>query len=140
MRAGFQRSKIIFPDSSSASAQTQAQAQAHVSIVDGSFAELPFADKSADIVAIAQAWHWAHPNYADAIAEFARVLQPGGTLAFIWNLEDRTTPWVANVRDAYEAYEQGMPQYRLGWWKETFNTAAYKVRRTAAALTSLIYS
>ena len=119
MRASFQKSKIIFPDTSTASAQ--------VSIVDGSFAELPLADKSADVIAIAQAWHWAHPNYADAVAEFARVLRPGGTLAFIWNLEDRTTPWVANVRDAYEAYEQGTPQYRLGWWKETFNTAAYKV-------------
>jgi hypothetical protein len=56
------------------------------------------------------------------------VLKPGGTLAFIWNLEDRKTArWVGKIRDAYEAYEQGTPQYRLDWWKAVYETQTYKV-------------
>ena len=98
-----------------------------ISIVDGAFAEIPAESGSVDIVVGAQCYHWAHPDYASTAAEFARVLKPGGTLAFIWNLEDRKRArWVGQIRDAYEAYEQGMPQYRLGWWRQLFETAEYK--------------
>ena len=120
MRQGFLKSPLLQPNRSS---------PPQVEIKDGSFAELPFPSSSADIIVGAQCWHWAHPNYGEAVAEFARVLKPGGTLAFIWNLEDRETDWVAKVRDAYEAYERGTPQYRLGWWRETFKTSEYKVSR-----------
>lgn len=120
MREGFLRSALLQPDRSTPPL---------VDVKDGSFADLPFESSSADIIVGAQCWHWAHPDYGQAIAEFARVLKPGGTLAFIWNLEDRDTDWVAKVRDTYEAYEKGTPQYRLGWWKETFKTAEYKVIR-----------
>ena len=118
MRQGFLKSPLLQPNRSS---------PPQVEIQDGSFAELPFPSSSADIIVGAQCWHWAHPNYGEAIAEFARVLKPGGTLAFIWNLEDREVGWVGKVRDAYEAYERGTPQYRLGWWKATFQTSEYKV-------------
>jgi len=77
----------------------------------------------------AQCYHWADPNYAETMREFARVLKPGGTLAFIWNLEDRkTAKWVGQIRDAYEAYEDGVPQYHLRWWEKAYQTAEYKVR------------
>jgi hypothetical protein len=33
-----------------------------------------------------------------------RVLKSGGTVVFIWNLEDRATPWVARLREAYEKH------------------------------------
>lgn len=36
-----------------------------------------------------QAFHWC-PDYDKASAEFARALKPGGIVAFIWNLEDRS--------------------------------------------------
>lgn len=36
-----------------------------------------------------QAFHWCHPDYDSAAAEFGRILKPGGVLALIWNLEDR---------------------------------------------------
>jgi hypothetical protein len=46
----------------------------------------------------------------------------------IWNLEDgKKAKWVAQNRDAYESYEAGTPQYRLGLWKEMFETGPYKV-------------
>jgi len=44
------------------------------------------ADQSVDLLAAAQAFHWFNPPYA--LAEFARVLRPGGLLALTWNNRD----------------------------------------------------
>ena len=33
--------------------------------------------------------------------------------------------WVGKVRDIYEKYEQGSPQFRLGLWRGTFTTPSY---------------
>lgn len=35
-------------------------------------------------------------------------------------MEDRRTTWVAKLREAYEKYEAGTPQYRLGLWRRPF--------------------
>jgi hypothetical protein len=37
----------------------------------------------------------------------------------------RDTHWVAAVRDYYEAYEKGTPQFRLNLWEATFQTPSY---------------
>lgn len=34
--------------------------------------------------------------------------------------------WVRAVRDKYEAFEQGTPQFRLGLWRQTFETDSFK--------------
>ncbi len=46
------------------------------------------ADGSVALVTAAQAFHWFNPPYA--LAEFARVLNPGGRLALCWNNRDGT--------------------------------------------------
>lgn len=33
--------------------------------------------------------------------------------------------WVAQLRDNYEQYESGSPQFRLGLWRATFSTPTY---------------
>jgi len=58
----------------------------------------------------AQAFHWVGKDGESAIRDIARVLKPNGTLALIWNFEDRSVPWVAQLRDAYEQHEAGTPQ------------------------------
>ena len=47
---------------------------------------------SAELVTVAQAWHWFDAE--EASAEVARLLAPGGVLALVWNMLDVTIPWV----------------------------------------------
>ena len=71
---------------------------------------LPFADDSFDAVTVAQAFHWFATT--DALAEFARVLRPGGGLALIWNERDESDPLVAELTriskwDVHQPYPVG---------------------------------
>jgi hypothetical protein len=34
--------------------------------------------------------------------------------------------WVAQLRDRIETHEQGTPQFRLGLWRQTWDTPSYK--------------
>ncbi|TBU65751.1 S-adenosyl-L-methionine-dependent methyltransferase [Dichomitus squalens] len=97
-----------------------------VSIREGTFDETGIEDGWADLIVIAQAYHWC-PDYNKAAVEFARVLKQGGVVALIWNLEDRDrSAWVAQLRDRYESHESGTPQFRLGLWRATFSTPGYQ--------------
>jgi SAM-dependent methyltransferase len=59
--------------------------------------ELPFADGAFELITVGNAWHWFDP--ATAHAEIRRVLAPGGTLAVIWNVEDRADALSRRVDD-----------------------------------------
>jgi SAM-dependent methyltransferase len=59
----------------------------------GSAEKIPLPDASVDAVVVAHAWHWF--DAALAVAEVARVLVPGGSLALVWNDRDETEPWLA---------------------------------------------
>ena len=48
--------------------------------------------RSAELVTVAQAWHWFDAEAASA--EVVRLLAPGGVLALVWNMLDVTIPWV----------------------------------------------
>jgi SAM-dependent methyltransferase len=49
-------------------------------------------DACADVVTVAQAWHWFDVDAA--CTEIARILRPGGLLALVWNSMDVQIPWV----------------------------------------------
>jgi ubiquinone/menaquinone biosynthesis C-methylase UbiE len=80
--------------------------------VAGATAEhLPFADQSFDAVTVAQAFHWFDARLA--LAEFARILRPGGGLALVWNERDEFDPVVAELTrlskwDVHQPYPVGM--------------------------------
>ncbi|TFK55032.1 S-adenosyl-L-methionine-dependent methyltransferase [Heliocybe sulcata] len=97
-----------------------------VSIADGTFDTTGVEDGWADLVLVAQAFHWC-PDFNVAAAEFARILKPTGIVALIWNLEDRDAAgWVAQLRDRVESHESGAPQFRLMLWRQTFDTPNYQ--------------
>ncbi|PIL24062.1 hypothetical protein GSI_13813 [Ganoderma sinense ZZ0214-1] len=101
---------------------TDTRASVHAGTFDSTSVE----DGWADLIVIAQAFHWC-PDYNKASIEFARVLKPGGIVALIWNLEDRDrATWVAQNRDIYERFESGSPQFRLGLWRATWTTPGYQ--------------
>ena len=63
----------------------------------GSAEDIPLPDDSADVVLMAQAWHWVDPDRA--APEIARVLSPGGRLGALWNLRDDRTGWVRRLEE-----------------------------------------
>ncbi|OAE31028.1 hypothetical protein AXG93_1502s1300 [Marchantia polymorpha subsp. ruderalis] len=94
----------------------------NVPILDGTAFAIPLESASQDAVIVAQAFHWF--AQIETLREIHRVLKPGGRLGLVWNLEDRAAKkWVASLRDVYEMYEMGTPQYRLGLWKKVWQTA-----------------
>jgi len=63
----------------------------------GSAEHIPLPADSADVVLMAQAWHWVDPDRA--APEIARVLSPGGRLGVLWNLRDDRTGWVRRLEE-----------------------------------------
>ncbi|KAH8078879.1 S-adenosyl-L-methionine-dependent methyltransferase [Filobasidium floriforme] len=79
----------------------------------------------ADLVVMAQAWHWAHPDYDAAIKEIASIMKPDGVLVFIWNNENRDPPYPQDLRTFEMSLEAGTPQQHRGLWEATFEAPSY---------------
>jgi SAM-dependent methyltransferase len=54
--------------------------------------------RSVDVVLSAQSFHWFKQD--DALAEFARILQPRGRIALMWNRRSKQDPFTAGFRQA----------------------------------------
>ena len=74
-----------------------------VTAVAGTAESMPLPDASADLVTLAQAWHWV--DVASASREIARVLRPGGALALVWNIRDPEVPWVERLGEVMGSSE-----------------------------------
>jgi len=70
----------------------------------GTAERIPVPDASLDAVLVGQAFHWF--RRPDADHELARVLRPGGVVALLWNILDRSAPWVSGL---YTATQQPAP-------------------------------
>jgi SAM-dependent methyltransferase len=66
-----------------------------VGLAIGTAEAIPLAVSSIDVVTVAQAFHWF--DAPRALAELARVLRPGGGLAIVWNEQDESVFWVAEL-------------------------------------------
>ncbi|KAN0059709.1 hypothetical protein ACQY0O_008281 [Thecaphora frezii] len=94
-----------------------------VTVEEGTFEDFD-AGMENDVVVVAQAFHWCS-DFNKALTTAAQTLRKGGVLALIWNLEDReAAPWVGKLRDFYEAYEDGTPQYRHNYWHAMYKASA----------------
>lgn len=71
-----------------AAMRERAEPHSRVTFVDGTAEATGLDEASVDLVLCAQAFHWFKPS--EAIAEFRRILKPGGRLAFMINERDNT--------------------------------------------------
>jgi ubiquinone/menaquinone biosynthesis C-methylase UbiE len=66
--------------------------------LQGGAEAIPLPAESADVVTVAQAFHWF--DHSPALLEIARVLRPGGHIALVWNVRDESDPLVTDLSDA----------------------------------------
>jgi SAM-dependent methyltransferase len=79
---------------------------------------LPITNGSVDAVVCATAFHWfATPQ---ALAEFRRVLRPGGALGLIWNVRDNEMPWVRRLSEITDRYQDDAPRQKSQAWRQVF--------------------
>lgn len=89
-----------------------------VEVRDGTAGQLPLGDGEVDAVAVGQAFHWFAGHAA--LAEFARVLRPGGHLGLIWNARDGSVPWVARLTEIVNTRQGDTPRHASGAWRLAF--------------------
>ena len=66
-----------------------------VELVDGTAEAIELADSGVDAITCATAFHWFDGERS--LAEFHRVLSPGGGLALLWNTRDESVEWVRDL-------------------------------------------
>ena len=83
------------------------QAWPALRVTDGASEATVLPDASVDVVVAGQAFHWFDPVRTKR--EFARILRPGGRIALVWNVRDKTsTPFLRG----YEAMlDRHAPDY-----------------------------
>jgi len=74
---------------------------------------------SADVVTVAQAFHWFASDAA--LAEIARVLKPGGVLVIVWNRRDLSQPLQIAISRIIDPYRSDTPSHVSGRWREVMD-------------------
>lgn len=75
-------------------ARTDSASAGKVTFREGTGETTGLANESADLVLCAQAFHWLKAE--TALAEFERILKPGGWVALLWNERDARDPFSAD--------------------------------------------
>jgi len=71
--------------------------------VDGTAEATTLPDRSVDVVAAAQAFHWF--DVEKTRAEFRRILRPGGWVVLLWNTRLKDPPFARAYEDLLESLE-----------------------------------
>ena len=85
---------------------------------DGTAEHMALRDGSAHAITVAQAFHWFDGDRA--LAEFHRVLTPGGKVGLLWNVRDRRTPWVDAWDRIVDRVDPDRPDHTTGAWRVAF--------------------
>jgi len=96
------RASKVFAIEPNAAMRGAAQRDPRIEWIDGTAERTTLADRSVDIVAAFQAWHWF--DHALATAEARRILRPGGKLAVVYNERDEHDPFTAGYGEIVRRY------------------------------------
>jgi SAM-dependent methyltransferase len=102
-----------------------AEMRAHIDgaeVLDGTAEAIPLPDGSADVVTVAQAFHWF--DHDRALPEIHRVLRKDGILALVWNMRDLDDPVQRGVEDLLRPIRNDVPGQVLGTWREPLARSA----------------
>ena len=105
-----------------------------VTVLGGTAQALPLPDACVDAIVCAQAFHWFAT--VEALAEFRRVLKPGGRLGLVWNVRDESVDWVTEITRIISPLEGDAPRFHTGKWRQPFASGLF----TPPALTALLHT
>jgi SAM-dependent methyltransferase len=92
-----------------------------VTVRDGTAEAIPAPDASVELVTVGTAFHWFDAK--PALAEIARVLRPGGTLAILWNERDHRDKTQTALTEMLEPYRRDEPRQSDETWLGAFEDA-----------------
>lgn len=91
---------------------------------------LPLTDGGMDALVCATAFHWfATPQ---VMAEFRRVLRPGGMLGLVWNVRDTGVDWVAELATIMNFHGGAALREASGAWRDVFPAPGFSSLRETA--------
>jgi SAM-dependent methyltransferase len=99
-------------------AEMRAALPASVEVLEGTAERIPLESASADLVTVAQAFHWFDGDAA--LAEIHRVLRPGGRLALVWNRRVMDHPVNQAIEAILAPHRAEVPAHRSGEWRAAF--------------------
>lgn len=83
--------------------------------MDGTAESLPVEEETVDAITVAQAFHWF--DVPRTLAEFHRVLRPGGRFGLIWNRRQLDQPLHREISAIMEPYHHDTPSHARGEWR-----------------------
>jgi len=89
---------------------------ASVEALDGTAESIPFPDGFADVITVAQAFHWF--DHDRALPELHRVLAPRGHLVLFWNNRDLDDPVQRGIEDLLAPMRGSVASQLGGVWRE----------------------
>jgi SAM-dependent methyltransferase len=85
--------------------------------------QLALEPASVAAIVAAQSLHWT--DVPRALAEFDRVLRPGGAVAPIWNFRDTSVPWQRDLDALLTELRGAAPHSRDGRWQQAVASSAF---------------
>jgi SAM-dependent methyltransferase len=92
---------------------------------EGRAPAIPLPDGCVDAVICAQCFHLFATT--ETTAEIRRVLKPGGALGLVWNIRDKSVPWVAGVIDIMAPYDHNNVSFEAREWRTLFPAPGFSV-------------
>lgn len=99
----------------------------NIEAIQASSYKIPLPDASADAIIVAQGFHWFATH--ESLAEFARILKPGGVFCCVWNYEDfdalSEDNWQYRTVKLCHNYDKNVPQYNHMNWPKAFDNQSW---------------
>lgn len=92
-----------------------------IPILSGAAESLPLKDQSVSALVSGQAWHWFDAKRAGV--EAARVLMASGGVGLLWNEQDESVPWVADLARIRAGAAENTPSEKSQEWRASFDAS-----------------